>query len=152
MAGSSHEAAGTMTAYQGVTGFDRRPRVSREGKSPSKRPSTTGIATSGTRVQFPAPPLKWDTDSGNRRLHLIFTDSVMVSHTLSKSHRWGVTLSKAESLDLCSESASLTQNPRFFVASLLRMTTDATYGLSKVLLPITEICRFTALDLTSPMG
>ena len=46
-----------MTACQGVTGFDRRPRVSREGKRPSKRPSTTGIATSGTRVQFPAPPL-----------------------------------------------------------------------------------------------
>jgi len=62
---------------------------------------------------------------------------VMGSHTLNKSHRWDVTLSKAKSLDLRSESGFLTQNLRFFVASLLRMTMDAIYGLSKVLLPIT---------------
>ena len=62
----------------------------------------------------------------------------MGSHTLNKSHRWDVTLSKAKSLDLRSESGFLTQNLRLFVASLLRMTMDAIYGLSKVLLPITN--------------
>ena len=57
---------------------------------------------------------------------------VMVRHTLNKSHRWGVTLSKAKRLDVRSESAFLTQNLRFFVASLLRMTTDAIWLVQSV--------------------